>query len=32
MSQTWGVGLDATVERLQLDIRFRLSHKYGPFG
>lgn len=32
MSMTYGVGLDTTVDKLNLEIRFLLTHKYGPSG
>jgi len=32
MSATYGVGLDTLVERLNLDIKFRLTAKYGNKG
>jgi len=32
MSATYGVGLDTLVERLNLDIKFRLTSKYGNKG
>jgi Ca2+-binding EF-hand superfamily protein len=32
MSATWGVGLDTTVSKLNLEIRFRLTQRFGHKG